>query len=180
MRFQGQIVESNNESLAGITYKIGDGEVVTATLAPSQSSSGKATGPTLSPLGNSPVAQHFLGYEFDPNDSNNGNVPANLDQTSSYLIGLNNDLLFEGFTNAGISLPPGFAGVDGEIVLTLYPSSKLSVTSIGFDIFDLIIDPSSYTSADLQYFADRGVTPATKNVDGSYTLKSQLTIPSMG
>ena len=68
----------------------------------------------------------------------------------------------------------------GQVEITLYPSSKMPAANFDHDVFDLIVDPANYTAQELQYFAAMGVTPAVKNPDGSYTIKSQLTLPPMG
>ncbi len=125
----------------------------------------------------SDIGYSFLNYDPDLLDHGLATVPISLDQNSTYIFGMNNPLFAEFFAALGQTLPDGFTGIDGEMVLTLYPASKLPSTNIDYDLFDLIIDPANYTQADLKYFADRGVTPAIKNADGSYTLKSQVTIP---
>ena len=170
LKFRSEIIEETQGVTAGIVYKINDGLINTAIL-----SAGRNT--TLSVLGagsNSGLNEHFLGYEPDLLDQGQDFVPMPLDQNASYSFGMNNALFAEFAEVLGFT---GFTGIDEETVLTLYPASALPPANIDYDVFDLIIDPASYTQADLQYFADRGVTPATKNPDGSYTLKSQLTLP---
>ena len=103
--------------------------------------------------------------------------PVPLDPELEYLYGANNASFSAWLASSGQPLPEGFTLDESEVVITLYPASKLPDANINQDLFDYIIDPAEYTSDDLQYFAERGVTPATKNPDGSYTLKSQLTLP---
>lgn len=176
LKLRSEIIEGTQGVTAGIVYKINDGAFRTALLSADRNS-------TMSVFGagsNSGLYEHFLGYEpdlFDQGQASGAFVPMPLDQNSSYLFGINNTLFAEFFAALGQTLPDGFTGIDDETVLTLYPASALPPANIDYDVFDLIIDPASYTQADLQYFADRGVTPATKNPDGSYTLKSQLTLP---
>lgn len=177
LKFRTEIIEETQEVTAGILYKINDGLINTAIL-PTGSNTIHTTLSALGAGSNSGLAEHFLGYETDLRDYGNGFVPMPLDQSASYLFGMNNTLLAEFFAALGLT-PPNGSTIDEETVLTLYPASTLPPANIDYDVFDLIIDPASYTQADLQYFADRGVTPATKNVDGSYTLKSQLTMPPM-
>ena len=113
---------------------------------------------------------------------NSGEVglPLELDDTAAYLFGSSNALLSAALERIGTPLPEGFVVPEAPVTITLYPASSIPSAEINYDVFDLIIDPASYTQADLQYFADRGVTPAVKNSDGSYTIKSQLTLPGMG
>lgn len=125
------------------------------------------------------LTSYFLGYEPDVFNTGQTFVPVPLDQNSSYIFGMDNPLFANFFAALGQTLPDGFTGIDRETVLTLYPASKLPSSNINYDLFNLIIDPANYTQSDLKYFADRGVTPAIKNADGSYTLKSQLSIPTM-
>ncbi|MGP5210828.1 hypothetical protein ACTXJ5_08540 [Psychrobacter alimentarius] len=98
-----------------------------------------------------------------------------LDASNFYTYGFNTSVLAAEAEFYGFPLPDGV--ITQETTLTLHPASKLPSANIDYDIFDLIIDPASYTAAELQHFADLGVTPATKNPDGSYTIKSQLTLP---
>ncbi|MED6317432.1 MAG: hypothetical protein VYA60_09375 [Pseudomonadota bacterium] len=170
LKLRSEIIEEAQGVTAGIVYKINDGLFRTALLSDGSHS-------TMSVFGagsNSGLIDHFLSYEPDLLDFGGVFVPMPLDQNASYLFGMNNTLFAEFATASGFT---GFDGIDDETVLTLYPASALPPANIDYDVFDLIIDPASYTQADLQYFADRGVTPATKNPDGSYTLKSQLTLP---
>lgn len=127
----------------------------------------------------SDIGRSFLNYDPDLFGHMSPPVPAPLSQDSSYIFGMDNALFAEFFAAQGQVIPDGFTLPTGEVVMTLYPASKLTSTNIDYDLFNLIIDPTNYTQADLKYFAERGVTPATKNADGSYTLKSQATI-SMG
>lgn len=125
----------------------------------------------------SDIGHSFLNYDPDLFGQMAPGVPAPLSQDSSYVFGIDNALFAELFAAQGQVIPDGFTLPTGEVVVTLYPASKLPSTSIDYDLFNLIIDPANYTQADLKYFAERGVTPAIKNADGSYTLKSQVTIP---
>lgn len=176
LKFQSEIIEETQGVTAGIVYKINDGLINTAIL--SAGSNARHTSLAVFGAGsNSALIRHFLGYEPDLLDRGQAAgffVPVPLDQDASYLFGMNNALFAEFAEDSGFT---GFTGIDEETVLTLYPASTLPPANIDYDVFDLIIDPASYTQADLQYFAERGVTPATKNPDGSYTLKSQLTLP---
>lgn len=172
LKLRSEVIEETQEVKAGIVYKINDGDIRSSLVSADRDS-------TLSVFGagsDSGLKNYFLGYEPDLLDRGQAFVPMPLDQNSSYIFGMDNALFAEFFAALGQTLPDGFTGIDGETVLTLYPASKLPSANIDYDVFDLIIDPASYTQADLQYFADRGVTPATKNPDGSYTLKSQLTV----
>jgi|GEM_PF-6178685 len=173
LKLRAEIIEETQGVTAGIVYKINDGLINTAIL----SAGINPRHTSLSVFGagsNSLLNRHFLGYEPDLLSGVHSFLPPSLDQSASYSFGMNNALFAEFTEDSGFT---GFDGIDEETVLTLYPASTLPPANIDYDVFDLIIDPASYTQADLQYFADRGVTPATKNPDGSYTLKSQLTSP---
>lgn len=172
LKFKSEIIEEPQEVTAGILYKINDG-LINAAILPTGSNIVHTTLSVLGGGSDSGLVNHFLGYETDLRDYGNGFVPMPLEQNASYLLGMDNTIFAE-FTSAlGF---PSFEGISGETVLTLYPASVMPSANIDYDVFDLIIDPASYTQADLQYFSERGVTPATKNPDGSYTLKSQLTV----
>lgn len=58
--------------------------------------------------------------------------------------------------------------------LTVYPANRLPSTNINYDLFNHIVDPESYTTTDIDRFAQYGISPAVKNPDGSYALKSQM------
>lgn len=89
------------------------------------------------------------------------------------------DYLFGHYFTPGAPPPPPDSIV-GLVTLTLYPASAhASDLTIEYDLFDFIIDPDHYTAEEIAWFADSGVEPATKNADGSYTLKSQLTLPPL-
>lgn len=181
LKLRSEVIEETQEVKAGIVYKINDGLINTAILSVG-SNTMHSTVSVFGAGSNSGLIDHFLSYEpdlFDRGQAAGFFVPMPLDQNASYLFGMDNALFAEFSAALGQTLPDGFTGIDGETVLTLYPASKLPSANIDYDVFDLIIDPASYTQADLQYFADRGVTPATKNPDGSYTLKSQLTLPPL-
>lgn len=127
------------------------------------------------------VPYSFLSYGADDiNDYPPLKLPTELDITALYFQGFNADYYrvsseIKDFEEALI-LEDLAAMVAGEVSVTYYPASKLSA-NFDVDIFDLIIDPSTYTAEEVQYFASHGITPATKNADGSYTIKSQLTLP---
>ena len=175
LKLRSEVIEETQEVKAGIVYKINDGLINTAIL-----SVGSGTRhSTISVFGagsDSGLNDNFLSYEpdlFDLGQEAGFFVPVPLDQDASYLFGMNNALFAEFFAALGF---PIFDTLNDETVLTLYPASVVPSANIDYDVFDLIIDPDSYTQADLQYFSERGVTPATRNPDGSYTLKSQLTV----
>ena len=111
------------------------------------------------------------GFEGTPED-----MPVGLDIDKFYLWGMDETVLAEDYASYGMPVPNG---VKVETVtLTLYPASKKPDSNIDYDIFDLIIDPSTYTESEKQHFSERGITPAVKNRDGSYTLNSQVITPA--
>ncbi len=91
-----------------------------------------------------------------------------------YFVGFSDMILNDSLASIGLPLADL---LEGQVEITLYPSSKMPAANFDHDVFDLIVDPANYTAQELQYFAAMGVTPAVKNPDGSYTIKSQLTIP---
>lgn len=128
----------------------------------------------------SEMSKSFAGYDPDVFESGRPEAPDGLDKSSTYIYGVDNSLLAEFFAAQGQIIPADFTLPTSEVVVTLYPASKLPSANIDYDLFNLIIDPVNYKQSDLEYFAERGVTPATKNADGSYTIKSQLILPFGG
>lgn len=64
---------------------------------------------------------------------------------------------------------------------TYYPSTAdFTVPPITNDLFDLIIDPTTYTQQEIDYFAQWGIEPALKNMDGSITAHTRVIKPSGG
>lgn len=126
------------------------------------------------------VGPHLLGMDADVFGHSTVGLPASLDIAAAYIFGGNDALFKAEFQRNRYPVPDDFFADETPLTITLYPASAQSSVVIDHDVFDLIIDPADYTPADLQYFADRGVTPAVKNSDGSYTIKSQLTLPPMG
>lgn len=100
-------------------------------------------------------------------------MPNSLDADTFYKYGMNAAVLADLADKKGFPLPDT---LDQETTLTLHPASKLPSANIDYDIFDLIIDPALYTPSELSFFAAQGITPAAKNADGSYTIKSQLKV----
>ena len=163
----------------GMVYSIGD--TVSAGLFESPTSSGATDRRGVNGVfRNTEVERSVIDMSHDLFGHGEVGLPVELDNTAAYLLGSNNTLLAAELQRIGTPMPEGFVVPEAPVTITLYPASKLPAANIAYDVFDLIIDPASYTQADLQYFADRGVTPAVKNSDGSYTIKSQLTIPLMG
>ncbi|WP_394211154.1 hypothetical protein [Psychrobacter piscatorii] len=109
---------------------------------------------------------------WPPND-----MPAGLDSEYFYLWGMDEAVLAEDLANYGMPVPDGVQVK--TVSLTLYPASRKPDSNIDYDIFDLIIDPSNYTASEKQHFLDRGITPAVKNSDGSYTLNAQVVMPTV-
>lgn len=173
-----QEVNSNDGIVGGFIYSVNGGEI-TAVSKPLPSSGDLNGGYFLtmySFLPEIPTGESFLPFGRDGGFGwNDTDMPSGLDVDKFYLFGLNNLALQEYFAINGISQPEGVA--QGEVALTIYPASKLPSANIDYDIFDLIIDPTLYTPSELAHFAEQGITPAIKNTDGSYTIKSQLTLP---
>ena len=84
-----------------------------------------------------------------------------------------------GFGLSYLQSSPIFSSVLGDATdvlttLTVYPANRLPSTNINYDLFNHIVDPESHTPTDIDRFAQYGISPAVKNPDGSYTLKSQM------
>lgn len=172
-----QQINGNDGDVAGLVYSINGGEITAVSRSL----------PLIDELGG---GQSFTLYEFLPElptgDSflpfgrdggfgwNDSDMPSGLDVDKFYLFGINN-ISWQAFF-AMKDLPQPEEVAQGEFVMTIYPASTLPSENIDYDIFDLIIDPSSYTASELAYFSSQGITPATKNPDGSYTIKSQLKV----
>ena len=175
-------INGNDGIISGLVYSVNGGEI----QAVKEALSVITEGDLGAPLGHSFTMYAFLpeleagepflslgrdgGFGWDDTDMPNG-----LDVDNFYLFGLNNVALQEFLAIEGITQPEEV--VQGEVVLTVYPASKLPAANIDYDIFDLIIDPSNYTASEIAHFAAQGISPAIKNLDGSYTIKSQLTLP---
>lgn len=135
---------------------------------------------TVAVFARSAVAPHIIGMGNDLFGHGGVELPAPLDIAAAYIFGGNDALFKAEFQRNGYPVPDGFFVDETPLEITFYPATTQSLVNIDHDIFSLIIDPADYTAADLQYFVDRGVTPAVKNPDGSYTIKSKMTLPAMG
>lgn len=117
----------------------------------------------------------FLGYGRDGGFGwNDSYMPSGLNVENVYFFGLN-EIALQKFVDIQGGLVPDGA-MEKEITVTFYPASKLPSSNIDYDIFNLIIDPSNYTASEIAHFAEQGISPAIKNADGSYTIKSQLSL----
>lgn len=157
-------IDYQNATVAGITYsKNGGAKTVqifdylqqdhTSWIHPSLIFSGNEIGESL----------NFLQTPetYEENGSISPSPP--LDRLGLYLFG------FSPTANPEFLL--GRTGAQEiENTFTFY---KNSTGLIDFDLFDYIVDPKTYTQAELKYFSSRGISPATKNSDGSYTIKSK-------
>ena len=179
LKLISEIIRVTPDINAGIVYKIND-EPIRASIFqnPEHAHYSEAVTPSAM-FQSAEIPVSYFSYQPDLLEHGTPVAPAPLDPNASYFFGLN-DTLLSTFFAAGQALPEGFKGIEGEVVVTLYPASYLPSANIDQDLFDYIINPTNYTAADLQYFAEKGGTPAIKNSDGSYTIKSQLTLPSMG
>ena len=180
LKLISEIIRVTPDINAGIVYKINN-EPIRASIFQNAEHASYTEAVTPSAMFQSAeIVYSYFSYQTDLLGHGTPVAPAPLDPNASYLFGLNDTLLSTFFAAAGQALPEGFKGIEGEVVITLYPASYLPSANIDQDLFDYIINPANYTAADLQYFAEKGGTPAIKNSDGSYTIKSQLTLPPMG
>lgn len=177
IKLRSEIITVTENSNAGIVYKLNDQPIQASIMLREEGTISHSTVTGAAVTAYSDFGYSFLNYDPDLLEHGLATVPMSLDQNSTYIFGMNNLLFAEFFAAQGQVIPDGFTLPTGEVVVTLYPASKLSSTNIDYDLFNLIIDPAKYTTADLKYFAERGVSPAIKNTDGSYTLKSQVSIP---
>ncbi|WP_201585228.1 hypothetical protein [Psychrobacter sp. HII-4] len=174
LKFQNdQQIDSADGNVGGLVYSINGGEMaaIKSTISEAGFSTMYAFFPEI-PTGDVVLP---LGRDGGGGRWNDAYMPNGLDVNNFYWFGLNNIALQEYFAFRGFSIPDRV--VQGEVEITVYPASKLPSANIDYDIFDLIIDPSIYTTSELAHFAEWGITPAVKNPDGSYTIKSQLTLP---
>lgn len=120
----------------------------------------------------------FMSYgDNDLSNWSPANMPNELENDSVYLFGLNAEYLQLATAIKQGEVPDGITVSD--VSVTFYPASVIDAYP-DVDIFDLIIDPSTYTAAEIDYFASHGISPAVKNADGSYTVKSKLHIAASG
>lgn len=112
------------------------------------------------------------GVDWTPAD-----MPPELDSDYIYAFGMNEQVLSEFAEFIGSELPPNVTAV--ETAYRIYPKTALSSADITFDAHSAIIDPALYTTADISWFASKGISPAIKNSDGSFTLKSQVKLPNL-
>lgn len=169
-----QQINGNDGDVAGLVYSINGGEM--AAIKSAISGAGDSTMYEFLP--GLDTGDPFLSFGRDGGlDWNDSYMPSGLDVDKFYLFGINN-ISWQAFF-AMKDLPQPEEVAQGEFVMTIYPASTLPSENIDYDIFDLIIDPSIYTTSELAHFAAWGITPAVKNPDGSYTIKSQLTLPPL-
>lgn len=180
LKLISEIIEVTSDFNAGIVYKLNN-QPIRASIRESAENvyaSSAVTSTTMTGNGDD-LTFLFLAYETDlfGNGTPTPPVPLPLDSNFAYIFGINDKIFTDFSVAAGQLLLDGFTDNKGEFVITLYPASKLPSANIDQDLFDYIVDPAKYTQADLQYFAEQGVTPAIKNPDGSYTINSQLMLP---
>ncbi|MGP5210266.1 hypothetical protein ACTXJ5_05680 [Psychrobacter alimentarius] len=165
-------IDRNDGNIGGLVFSINGGALQAAT----HDLANKVGSYTMFEFIALAVGDSFSAQGDDDSvDWTDAKMMQGLDASNFYTYGFNTSVLAAEAEFYGFPLPDGV--ITQETTLTLHPASKLPGANIDYDIFDLIIDPASYTSAELQHFADLRVTPATKNPDGSYTIKSQLTLP---
>lgn len=159
------ILNGNSSSVkSGLLYKINDmsnvWQVTSATLPNNNDSSFSV------------FIHYLLGTGYYHVDANfNGS-----DQSGeyTYVFGVNDNALETWDTCGKNPFAPGVQLTPSAYTTTYYQSSANSIGShITNDLFDLIVDPDTYTQSELDYFAQWGIEPATKNPDGSITVKTR-------
>ena len=180
LKFQNnQQINSNDGVVGGLIYSVNGGPlqaIKEALPTITEGELGEQLGRSLTMYAFLPQADSFLPFGRDGGFGwHDTDMPNGLEVDKFYLFGLN-DLVLQEFS-AIKDLPQPDGVMQHEVSLTVYPANKLPAANIDYDIFDLINDPSSYTADEIAYFAAHGITPAVKNPDGSYTIKSQLALP---
>ena len=174
-----QEININDGLIGGLVYSI-DGGAISAVkeVLPSitEDELGQIIGTSFTMyafLSSPPMGFSMLGFGRDGGFGwADTDMPTSLDIDKFYWFGMTDIIVQDYFNIRNMDVPEVI--VQKDVMITVYPANRLPSENIDYDLFDLIIDPASYTQADLQYFSERGITPATKNPDGSYTLKSQL------
>lgn len=163
---------------AGIVYSVNGGPITSyiESLDGSVSSGTGYAGISFLATENPTPAFMFYGKDALPANPVSP-MPSVLDGSKDYYLGINEESLAAYSIVAGY---PPLSTTSKISSITYYPASKLPSSDIDFDVFQLIIDPGSYTTAEKEYFAAQGVKPIIKNADGSYTIQSEmiLDIPS--
>lgn len=165
IKFDNSETIKNPNNTYGLAYSIDGGPIETIT------SEGQLSDFTIGYFLNG-LADSTGYYADDGLLDYNERVPEGLDLTAAYLFGLSSNYLNLSLQIKGDLSTP--VQNEKETVITLYPFSIANQAFLGFDIFDLIIDPADYTSNDIQHFAEHKIRPAIKNEDGAYTLRSQV------
>jgi|GEM_PF-945317 len=163
---------------AGIVYSVNGGPITSyvESLDGSISSGTGYAGISFFSTENPTPAFMFYGKDALPENPVSP-MPSVLDGSKDYYLGINEESLAAYSVVAGYPPLPTTSKISS---ITYYPASKLPSSDIDFDVFQLIIDPDSYTTPEKEYFAAQGVKPIIKNTDGSYTIQSEmiLDIPS--
>lgn len=157
-------IDYQNATVAGITYSKNGGAKTEEIFDYLQQDHSSWIHPSLIFTGNELGESLNFLQTAETYEKNGSTVPSPpLDSSGLYLFG------FSPTANPEFLL--GRTGVQEiENTFTFY---KNSTGLIDFDLFDYIVDPTTYTQAELEYFSSRGISPATKNSDGSYTIKSK-------
>lgn len=181
LKFEAEIINATDTVTPGIVYSINNSALKVGKTT-NTVSGGFTSNITVTAFvaESDDIQNSFFSSEPDLfGSAHAAGLPPQLDQTGAYLMGLGRDAMALLYPSPEDALPPEF-GTDGLVELTLYPASALPNAEIDIDLFQKIIDAASYNQTELQYFADLGIEPAVKNRDGTYTIKSQLTLPPMG
>lgn len=176
LKMLGEVITIDENTSAGIIYKFNDEPIKASVMKLDEGIITHTTVTGTAVLNYSEMAFSFLNYDPDLLGLGTAPIPQGLEQDFTYIFGFDNAIVAEYLASLGQELPEGFLFPPFDTTLTLYPASKLPDVNLDYDLFSLIIDPDRYSQEELSYFSERGVSPAIKNSDGSYTLKSQVTL----
>ena len=176
LKFHQRILNKDLGQEIGIHYSVNDGEIEKFSFQTVTETSPSVSWEVLGVISNYQYGLGaILGYGSKAFGWETG-LPEGLSGDYVFSFGGNEEVIREVLEFEGMELPPEIPLIEENFKLTYYPQSAVSSSSLDFDVFSLLIDPSDYTPEDLKYFKELGIKPATKNADGSYTIHSTARI----
>lgn len=171
IKFHQRLLNKDLGQEIGIHYSINDGEIEKFSFQTVTETSPSVNWGVMGIIANRYGLGGILGYGSKVFGWEAG-LPEGLSGDYAFAFGANEEIIREVLKLEGIEISPDLPIIEESLKLTYYPQSAVNNSSLDFDVFSLLIDPSDYTSEDLEYFKEFGLEPATKNADGSYTIHS--------
>lgn len=176
LKFHQRLLSKDLGQEIGIHYSVNDGEIEKFSFQTVTETSPSVNWGVTGVIVNSYGLGAILGYGSQVFGWETG-LPEGLNGDYAFAFGVNEEIVREVLKLEGMELPPEIPIFEENLKLTYYPQSAVNNSSLDFDVFSLLIDPSDYTPEDLAYFEELGVEPATRNGDGSYTIHSVARVP---